>query len=235
MGRRGTPNPPPTPTPTPPPIHPPTPPAHPPAHPPPPPAPPPPQVNVFSLGAVYVQLLRLLRLEDHPTFAAPSDPSLFLSRFCDKLKLGPPEPNGDPCPMSRAVNTTATRLISAMKRDWMQTGRRPSGVCGAALFLACHIHGVARSKHDIMRVVHVGWSTLDERVREFRNTPVSAMTAAEFEAAAAAAVEDERQLMLEMVRAAARGGEARGRWGRRVRACAEGCLAGRGLEPCRRR
>ena len=168
------------------------------------------QVSVFTLGSVYVQLLRLLRLEDHPTFAAPSDPSLFLSRFCDKLRLGPPEPNGDPCPLARAVNTTATRLISAMKRDWMQTGRRPSGVCGAALFLACHIHGAARSKHDIMRVVHVGWSTLDERVREFRNTPVSAMTAAEFEAAAAAAVEDERRLMARMGRRGAAGDHACG-------------------------
>lgn len=28
-----------------------------------------------------------------------------------------------------------------MKRDWMQTGRRPSGICGAALFVAVHLHG----------------------------------------------------------------------------------------------
>ena len=48
-------------------------------------------VNVFTLGAVYIQLLRLLRLEDHPTFAKPSDPSLFILRFCHKLNIGAPD------------------------------------------------------------------------------------------------------------------------------------------------
>lgn len=40
-----------------------------------------------------------------------------------------------------AVTNTALRLVKSMKRDWMQTGRRPSGICGAALFIATHIHG----------------------------------------------------------------------------------------------
>jgi hypothetical protein len=44
------------------------------------------------------------------------------------------------------VANTTLRLIGSMKRDWMQTGRRPSGVCGAALFIATHIHNVERSK-----------------------------------------------------------------------------------------
>jgi hypothetical protein len=132
----------------------------PPHHPTTPPTPSPPrrrQVNVFTLGAVYVQLLRLLRLEDHPTFAKPTDPSLYLHRFCTKLALGRA---GDPTDgseagaraLSNAVTNTAMRLLSSMKRDWMQTGRRPSGVCGAALFLACHIHGAPRTKRDIMQV-----------------------------------------------------------------------------------
>jgi transcription factor IIIB subunit 2 len=33
------------------------------------------------------------------------------------------------------------KLVQSMKRDWMQTGRRPAGICGAALFIASHIHG----------------------------------------------------------------------------------------------
>lgn len=32
----------------------------------------------------------------------------------------------------------------------LQTGRRPSGVCGAALFIAAHIHGFERSKADVV-------------------------------------------------------------------------------------
>lgn len=29
------------------------------------------------------------------------------------------------------VSMTAMRLVQRMKRDWMHTGRRPSGLCGA--------------------------------------------------------------------------------------------------------
>jgi len=34
----------------------------------------------------------------------------------------------------------------------MQTGRRPSGICGAALFIAAHVHGFERSKADVVIV-----------------------------------------------------------------------------------
>lgn len=47
-----------------------------------------------------------------------------------------------------------------MKRDWMQTGRRPSGICGAALFIAAAVHGFERTKEDIIAVVHVSVSSL---------------------------------------------------------------------------
>lgn len=43
--------------------------------------------------------------------------------------------------LPQAVSSTALKLVQSMKRDWMQTGRRPSGICGAALFIAAHIHG----------------------------------------------------------------------------------------------
>ena len=65
----------------------------------------------------------------------PVDPSLYLHRFADRLLA-------DEEPASRqAVANTALRMVASMKRDWMQTGRRPSGICGAALFIAAHIHG----------------------------------------------------------------------------------------------
>lgn len=48
------------------------------------------------------------------------------------------------------------RLISSMKRDWMQTGRRPSGVCGAAIWLAAHIHGVPLLKTDVREPLGTG-------------------------------------------------------------------------------
>ena len=49
----------------------------------------------------------------------------------------------------QAISSTAFKLIQSMKRDWMQTGRRPSGICGAALFIAAHIHGCERSKQVV--------------------------------------------------------------------------------------
>lgn len=68
----------------------------------------------------------------------PIDPSLYIHRFVHKLM-------GESRDFSRqkqnAVTNTALRLVKSMKRDWMQTGRRPSGICGAALFIATHIHG----------------------------------------------------------------------------------------------
>jgi hypothetical protein len=43
------------------------------------------QVNVYKLGAVYLQLTKLLRLEDHPCLTRPIDPCLYIHRFAEKL------------------------------------------------------------------------------------------------------------------------------------------------------
>eukprot|EP00958_Prasinococcus_capsulatus_P007692 scaffold706_cov418-Prasinococcus_capsulatus_cf.AAC.60 len=40
------------------------------------------------------------------------------SRFADRLEFGK---------QMHGVANTALRLVASMKRDWMQTGRRPSG------------------------------------------------------------------------------------------------------------
>lgn len=102
------------------------------------------QTNVYVLGAVFLQLCQLLRLEQHPIMQRPVDPSLFIHRFADRLQFGK---------KMHAVANSALRLVASMKRDWMQTGRRPSGVCGAALFIAAHIHGFERSKADVVCIL----------------------------------------------------------------------------------
>lgn len=51
-----------------------------------------------------------------------SDPCLYIPRFAHKLELGD---------KTHEVSMTAMRLVQRMKRDWMHTGRRPSGLCGA--------------------------------------------------------------------------------------------------------
>ena len=124
------------------------------------------QTNVYVLGGVFLQLCRLLRLEQHPLMQKPIDPSLFIHRFADKLNLGR---------RMHTVANTALRLVASMKRDWMQTGRRPNGICGAALWVAAQIHGFSPSKRDVVAVVHVGESTLKKRLSEFENTPSAAL------------------------------------------------------------
>ncbi|MQL68473.1 hypothetical protein Taro_000754, partial [Colocasia esculenta] len=64
----------------------------------------------YVLGAVFLQLCQLLRLEEHPIVQKPVDPSLFIHRFAERL-LG--EKNSE-------VIKIALRIIASMKRDWMQ-------------------------------------------------------------------------------------------------------------------
>jgi hypothetical protein len=42
---------------------------------------------VYKLGAVYLQLTKLLRIEDHPSLTRPIDPSLYIHRFVEKLEV----------------------------------------------------------------------------------------------------------------------------------------------------
>jgi transcription factor IIIB subunit 2 len=44
-------------------------------------------VNVYKLGAVYLQLTKLLRIDDHPSLTRPIDPSLYIHRFVEKLEV----------------------------------------------------------------------------------------------------------------------------------------------------
>ena len=108
-------------------------------------------VNVYVLAATYIRLTERLRLDTHPVLVSAVDPSLFLHRFAGKLALAPRT--------REAVVSTAMLLIAQMKRDWMQTGRRPAGVCAAALWLACHIHQHPISRKEVMKVRACATST----------------------------------------------------------------------------
>lgn len=131
------------------------------------------QVNVFTLGGVFLQLTKLLRLEEHPMFSKPVDPSTYIPRFADKLSFKAEKLNG--------ILTLATRLVASMKRDWIQTGRRPSGICGAALYIASHVYGDPKTKREVVAVVHIGEHTLAKRLSEFSATEAARLTQPEFE------------------------------------------------------
>lgn len=57
-------------------------------------------------------------------FLSVADPCLYIPRFAHMLEFGD---------KNHEVSITALRLLQRMKRDWMHTGRRPSGLCGAGM------------------------------------------------------------------------------------------------------
>lgn len=99
------------------------------------------------------------------------DPSLYIHRFAAQLEFGDKE---------NAVAETALRFIQRMGRDWIQTGRRPAGVCGAALMMAARLHGFDRTPADIVDVVRIGDKTLLKRIAEFEHTPSVDLTPSQF-------------------------------------------------------
>jgi transcription factor IIIB subunit 2 len=84
----------------------------------------------------------MLYLVENRNYEKLVDPSIFMDRFSNSLLKG--KNNKD-------VVATARDIIASMKRDWIQTGRKPSGICGAALYTAALSHGIKCSKTDIVR------------------------------------------------------------------------------------
>ena len=126
------------------------------------------QVNVYALGATFLKFRRLLNLE-----LPIIDPSLYIHRFASKLDLGD---------KTAAVATTALRVAQRMKRDWIETGRRPAGVCAAALLVGSRAHGFHRSKEDVVKALRVGGITVASRLADFQKTPAAQLSLKEFQA-----------------------------------------------------
>ena len=53
--------------------------------------------------------------------------------------------------LSLAVHASQVLLVALqrMRRDWMETGRRPAGICGACLLIAARVHGFRRSTAEV--------------------------------------------------------------------------------------
>lgn len=124
------------------------------------------QICCYELGRTYLKLSQALCIN------VPSvDPCLYILRFASRLEFGP---------KTQQVTNTALRLVQRMKRDSIHSGRRPSGLCGAALLIAARLHEFNRSIADVIKVVKVHESTMRKRLIEFGDTPSSALTLEEF-------------------------------------------------------
>jgi len=74
----------------------------------------------------------------------------------------------------------AVRLVQRFNRDWIDRGRRPAGICGAALLLAARMNNFRRSVQEIIQVVKIADTTLLKRLNEFKQTPSSQLTVDDF-------------------------------------------------------
>ncbi|KAL7068657.1 putative transcription factor IIIB subunit BRF-1 [Cryptosporidium serpentis] len=125
------------------------------------------QAPVKVLGQVFMKLLRLLRLH------VPNiDPSMFMERFAAQMNLGN---------KTHSIAATGVRIVQALTRDWITTGRRPTGLCGAALLISARYHGIPVSSNEIAQIVRISSPTLLKRLAEFKHTSTAQLTAAEFE------------------------------------------------------
>ncbi|CAD7930626.1 unnamed protein product [Amoebophrya sp. A25] len=127
------------------------------------------EFSVRDIGQTYIKLVSVLSLDDLVNVPM-IDPSLFMERFAFRMDLGN---------KTGTVANTAVRLVQQMKRDWLQEGRRPTGLCGAALLVAARWHGFERSPEQVANIVMMAESTLRRRLYEMRTTTVAGMTKGE--------------------------------------------------------
>ena len=129
------------------------------------------QLNVFDLGHVYTKFLQYLALNGNGYIVQPINPEDLILRFAQRLEFGSE---------TMRVANDAVRIVQRMNRDWMTPGRRPAGVCGAALILAARMNNFRRSIREVVFICKVQDQTILNRLEEFRTTESSSLTVEEF-------------------------------------------------------
>ena len=116
------------------------------------------------MGHCYLKLVKELCYQKE----IPSmDPSLFIGKYCSNLDFED---------KTNEVTKTATKLLQRMNVDWICYGRRPSSLCGAAIFIAARFHGFKRTRTQIVQTVHCCDETIRKRLEEFKETPAAQLT-----------------------------------------------------------
>ena len=120
---------------------------------------------------MYTKYLQFLALNGNGYIVQPINPEDLILRFAERLEFGPE---------TMRVANDAVRIVQRMNRDWMTPGRRPAGVCGAALILAARMNNFRRSVREVVYVVKVQEQTIFNRLDEFKATESGALTVEEF-------------------------------------------------------
>ena len=128
-------------------------------------------LDVFGLGNIYKGLIKVIRINDNNYYVPPINPEDLVLRFTGRLEFGD---------QHMRVAKDAVRIIQRMTRDWMTHGRRPAGICGAAIILAARMNNFRRTVREVVYVAKVQEQTLFKRLDEFKVTESSALTVEEF-------------------------------------------------------
>jgi transcription factor IIIB subunit 2 len=120
------------------------------------------QIQTNRIGSVFLKFIRDLKIK-----IPVIDPSLYIHRFVSRLNLGN---------KTKTIALSALRLMARMKREWVSTGRRPSGLCGAAILLAAKMHGLKKTQKEISNIVRIGDFAIRSRLREINKTTMSNLT-----------------------------------------------------------
>lgn len=124
------------------------------------------QINVYVLGKAFLQFTRVLNIT-----LPVIDPSLYIHRYVSQLDFHD---------KTTAVIETSLRIITRLKKDWINMGRRPDGVCAAAILISSRAHGFEVSQMEISQLFRISQETVRKRLLEFRSTPSAQLSLQKF-------------------------------------------------------
>ncbi|KAK4463944.1 hypothetical protein QBC42DRAFT_221870 [Cladorrhinum samala] len=128
------------------------------------------KVDVFLLGRSYKELLKQFPNMKDKNLPIPLEDLIF--RFASKLEF---------LHDTEKVALTAIRIAKRMSYDNISQGRRPAGICGAAIIMAARAHNYRRTVREVVYIAKVTMATLQERMEEFANVPAAQLTIKEFQ------------------------------------------------------
>jgi transcription initiation factor TFIIB len=110
------------------------------------------RVNRIEIGRTYRYLAAELDLEMRPV-----DPRKFLARFCSELDL------------DGTVRQRAAAILDAAAEEGLLSGKSPTGLAGAAIYIAARQSGQKRTQSEVASVAQVTEVTIRNRYKEQRS------------------------------------------------------------------
>ncbi|EXJ67536.1 uncharacterized protein A1O5_09549 [Cladophialophora psammophila CBS 110553] len=136
-------------------------------------------MDVFALGRVYQDLVKKLFLTKGKGFRPDGsaefwgmDPATLVPRFVEELDFDKHDQD--------KIKRDAINIVKRMKRDWISHGRRPSGICGAAVILAARMNNYRRTTREVVLTAKVTEITINKRLEEFHDTQASKLSVTKF-------------------------------------------------------